>query len=162
MARPTKKAISKAQEASKIIDRLSTEVDANLLIVGTLGGIAAAGGIVPPFTRLLMTVGGAMNVPDIGIDYAQLSAAALSPMALTGGGAAVIFGSALKNYFMQQGDDDAKAEAKAKTIGSTALFASGALEAMLMYKAFSSPDIMKAVIGAPGEIIKGIGAIVPG
>jgi len=65
MARPTKKAISKAQEASKALDRIFAEVDPNLVLAGLLGGTATAGGVIPPFTRLLTTMGGSSQ--DINI-----------------------------------------------------------------------------------------------
>jgi len=158
MVRPTKKAISKAQEASKALDRIFAEVDPNLIIAGFLGGSAAMGGLTPPFTRLLMT----MPTSGAGLisgDYSKLFATigVLGPMNIVG-----IVPSLFALYM---GSNNPVAEAsnyQQRDPGPAALFASGALEAMLMYKAFSTPGLLEAVVKAPAEMIKGVGAIVPG
>jgi len=151
MARPTKKAISKAQEASKALDRIFAEVDPNLILAGLLGGTATAGGIIPPFTRLMMVMG------DSGDDFKILFDAAKAAQFGYSGLGGVLPGlfAIYSGYTSQDGSGT-------KDPGPAALFASGALEAMLMYKAFSSPGLLEAVVKAPAEIIKGVGEIVPG
>jgi len=152
MARPTKKAISKAQEASKALDRIFAEVDPNMILAGLLGGTATAGGIIPPFTRLLVTMGGSSQDIDILMD--ALKAGGYGYMGL---------GGVLPGLFaIYSGYSSDGSSAGSKDPGPAALFASGALEAMLMYKAFSSPEIMKSIIGMPAELLKGVGEIVPG
>jgi len=152
---------------AKTIDRFVNEVDLNLAMVGMLGGVAAYGGILPPFTRLLMTVAGSTGGPDAisaiipDKDKFSVAASYLSPGGFMGAGAGTLIGSLLKNYLESNGTSPEASEALAKQISSTAAFASGALEAMLMYKAFSNPEVMKGVLAMPGEIIKGIGGIVP-
>jgi hypothetical protein len=160
--------MTKKEQWTESLDRFIGELDPNMILCGLMGGMAAYGGIIPPFTRILMTVasasGGPMKVdamiPDK--DKLMIAAAALSPMGLLGGTGATLFGSLLKKQLMEQGTTEQMAETEANKIVATATFCSGALEAMLMYKAFSSPETMKAVIGMPGEILKGIGSIVPG
>jgi len=152
MARPTKKAISKAQEASKALDRIFAEVDPNLILAGLLGGTATAGGIIPPFTRLMMTMGGSGS--DIDILIQGLKA---------GGYGYAGLGGVLPGLFaIYSGYQDRDSSAGNKDPAPGALFASGALEAMLMYKAFSNPELMKTIIGMPAELLKGVGEIVPG
>jgi len=152
MARPTKKAISKAQEASKALDRIFAEVDPNLVLAGLLGGTATAGGIVPPFTRLLVTMGGSSQDIDILINAVKAGGYGYGGLGgVLPGLFAIYSGYSQKDGTTPSGDP-----------GPGALFASGALEAMLMYKAFSNPEVMKAVIGMPAELLKGIGEIVPG
>jgi len=152
MARPTKKAISKAQEASKALDRIFAEVDPNLVLAGLLGGTATAGGVIPPFTRLLTTMGGSSQ--DINLLIQGLQAAQYGYSSLSG----VLPGlfAIYSGYKAQDGSTPAPDPTTA------ALFASGALEAMLMYKAFSNPELMKTIIGMPAELIKGVGEFVPG
>jgi len=155
MARPSKKV--KAEEASKALDRLFAEVDPNLMIVAMLGGSAAAGGLVPPLTRLLMTVGKEPTV--ISEDYAKMfaGAAVLGPGGMITGVLPAIFA-----LYVSQNPTAFGASGNDKDPRPAALFASGALEAMLMYKAFSTPGLLEAVIKAPAEMMKGIGEVVPG
>lgn len=154
MARPSKKAISKAQEASKALDRIFAEVDPQIIIVGFLGGTAAAGGIVPPFTRLLSIV---TSVTDTSADYQRLfeigNVFAYGPGGLIPG---------LFRLYIGEQQREGMSYEDASSPARYALFCSGALEAMLMYKAFSNPEIMKSVLALPGDVLKGIGEIVPG
>lgn len=168
MVRPTKRTVKEAEGWAKTVDRFTTEVDINMVLCGVAGGLASYGGLVPPFTRLLMTIsqmapgGAGIDIgKSVNIDYTH-AAAFLSPMGLVGGGAGYLFGSIVKKQLTDAGTPEAAAEAQAKAITSSALFMSGALEAMLMYKAFSNAEIAKALIAMPGEVLKGIGAIVPG
>ena len=52
-----RKATSKAVEAATAIDKVFEQVDVEVLLAGALGAVAARGGIVPPFTRMLMAIG---------------------------------------------------------------------------------------------------------
>lgn len=108
------------------------------------------GGIIPPFTRLMMVMGGS------GDDYKKLFEVAQAMQFGYSGLGGVIPGL----FALYTGSQSTETGAKDPT--TAALFASGALEAMLMYKAFSSPGLLEAVVKAPAEIIKGVGAIVPG
>ena len=155
MARPSKKAISKAQEASKALDRIFAEVDPNLILAGLLGGTASAGGLIPPFTRLLSVVGEAGTVQDYQTLFEVVKDGGYGYMG-PGGVIPALF--ALYSGLNRDSDNPTPPE----TIGQGALFASGALEAMLMYRAFSNPEVMKSVLALPGDVLKGIGEIVPG
>lgn len=146
MARPSKKAVSKAQEASKALDRIFAEVDPNLLVAGLLGGTATLGGIIPPFTRLMMVMG------DSGADYQKLFDAGATTF---GYGFAGVIPGLFKLYTGSTDSNDPTGGDPTKA----ALFASGALEAMLMYKAFSTPGLLESVVSAPAKIID---AVVPG
>jgi len=149
MARPTKKAISKAQEASKALDRIFAEVDPNLIIAGFLGGTAAAGGLVPPFTRLL-------SITNSGspADYQRLFEIG-NVFAYGPGG---IIPGLFRLYLGEQERAGSPVGSEA-SVAQYALFCSGALEGMLMYKAFSQPGLLEAVITQPAKIVD---AIVPG
>jgi len=154
MARPTKKAVSKAQEASKALDRIFAEVDPNLIIAGFLGGTAAAGGLVPPLTRLLSIVSSSGTSTQ---DYQRLfeigNVFAYGPGGLIPG--------LFRLYLGEQERQGSTASAEA-SIAQYALFCSGALEGMLMYNAMKNPEVLKGIIGMPAEILKGMGEIVPG
>jgi hypothetical protein len=154
MARPSKKAANKAQEASKALDRIFAEVDPQLAAAGLLGGMAAVGGIVPPFTRLL-----SMLAPGTDKDVVSAQDRIIQILGFPGpnGEPPGIIGLLMGG----QGGSNATG-GPVMSVEAWALFASGALEGMLMFKAFSSPEIMKAVIGMPAEMLKGIGEIVPG
>jgi len=149
MARPTKKAVSKAQEASKALDRIFAEVDPNLIIAGFLGGTAAAGGLVPPFTRLLSITGS-----GTAGDYQRLFDVA-SVFGLGPGG---VIPGLFRLYLGEQERAGQPVDSSA-AVAQYALFCSGALEGMLMYKAFSSPGLLEAVVTQPAKIVD---AIVPG
>jgi hypothetical protein len=151
MARPSKKAVSKAQEASKALDRIFAEVDPNLILAGLLGGTATAGGVIPPFTRLMMTMGGSAD--DLNILFEAVKA---------GGYGYWGPGGILPGLFAIYSGYSSDGSSEPKKPEPGALFCSGALEAMLMYKAFSTPGLLEAVVKAPAEIIKGVGEIVPG
>lgn len=165
MARKT----TDTEKAAEILDRFTNEIDVNMLLCGALGGLAAYGGIVPPFTRLLMLMSGATAIPSelsnlIKTDYekAQVVVTALGSGALMGGFAGTLIGLFVKRQLEDGGMPAEQAEIKAGEITTTATFCSGALEGMLMYKAMSNTEIMKSVIAMPGQILKGIGEIVPG
>ena len=164
----SKAAKKKKESTAAILDRFVTEIDINMVMCGLSGGIAAYGGLVPPFTRLLMTFnnlmpGGVGFEISKSVDFDHRNVAAfMSPGGMLGSGAGFLFGSILKKQLTESGTPEALAEAQAKTITSSAIFMSGALEAMLMYKEFSNPEVAKAIISAPAEIIKGVGSVVPG
>lgn len=157
-----------AEKAAEILDRFTNEIDVNMLLCGALGGLAAYGGIVPPFTRLLMMTSAASGGMDLGgllkNDYekAAVIVSAMTPGALLGGFAGTLIGVFIKRQLEDSGMSSDAAEIKAAEITQTATFASGALEGMLMYKAMSQPGVIQSVIGMPAEILKGLGAVVPG
>jgi len=152
MARPTKKAISKAQEASKALDRIFAEVDPNLIIAGFLGGTAAAGGLIPPLTRLL-----SMTSSVSTQDYDRL----FQIGNVFGYGPGGIIPGLFRLYLGEQERAGSPIPTEA-SVAQYALFCSGALEGMLMYNAMKNPEVLKSIIGMPAEILKGIGEIVPG
>lgn len=160
--------VTRQQKALDNLDKFIGELDPNLLLVGLLGGIAAYNGIIPPFTRLLMMTsqasGGvaAGNLIKSDWDKAALAITAAGPTVLTGGGFATVFGLLLKNQFKNEGMTATAARQKAAEISQNGMFCSGALEAMMMFKAMSQPGLLEAVVRAPAEMLKGVGEIVPG
>jgi len=160
--------VTREQKALDSLDKFIGELDPNLILVGLLGGLAAYGGIIPPFTRLLMMTsqasGGisAGNLIKSDWDKAALAITAAGPTLLTGGGFGTVFGLLLKNQLQDQGMAPATAKQKAAEISQNAMFCSGALEAMMMFKAMSQPGLLEAVVRAPAEMLKGVGEIVPG
>jgi hypothetical protein len=148
MPRPSKKASQKAQDASRALDRIFAEVDPNLIIAGFLGGSAAAGGIVPPFTRLLMTGNSAAGNDVLAAINKTVTVFGYGPGGIIPG---------LFALYMNTGDASGTVTKADPT--TYALFCSGALEAMLMFKAFAVPGLLESVITAPAKIID---AVVPG
>lgn len=149
MARPSKKAISKAQETSKALDRIFAEVDPNLILAGFLGGTAAAGGLLPPFTRLL-SITNSGSPADYQRVYEIANVFGYGPGGIIPGLFRLYLGESER-----QGSPVSSDESPAKY----ALFCSGALEGMLMYKAFATPGLLEAVITQPAKIVD---AVVPG
>jgi len=127
------KPVSKAMERAEIADKLLAQIDPEVLLCGALGAVATAGGIVPPLTRLLMSVGG--NT-DLGSDIANKAATAWYDVAQFG--SPVLF--ALGLTF---GEDSAPAaQAKAST---QAVIAAGAMEGMMMMAFMKNPAAMESL-----------------
>ena len=142
-------------------------VDPMMALCMALGGSAASAGFTPPLTRLFNIVGGAAGI-DINADGAAFAqkydtwkqnkqfwlGGKGSPSRWFLGGLYDII-----NPPPELSDTD---EVKATQTYKFGMFCAGALEAALMYRVMQSPEIMKAVIAAPAEILKGVGEIVPG
>jgi len=122
-----KKAQTKAQARVEMLDRLLDEVDPEVLLAGTLGAIAAAGGITPPLTRMLMAIG--TNGSGLAEDYKTLL--------IAGTGIGPIWAVA-SHLFSQDGSTE-------KPPSNTAIAASGALEAMLMMTLVKNPATIEAI-----------------
>ena len=131
---PRKKAASKAVEAADIADKLLAQIDAEVLLAGALGAVATAGGITPPLTRLLMSIGG--NV-DLGSDITNKAAQTWYDVAQWG--SPILF--ALGVSFGESGGSQDKS-VKATT---QAVVAAGAMEAMMMMAFMKNPNAMSAL-----------------
>ena len=152
MARPTKKAISKAQEASKALDRIFAEVDPNLILAGLLGGTATAGGIIPPFTRLMVTMGGSSQ--DIDMLINALKAGGYGYAGLGG----VLPG--LFAIYSGYSNKEPTTSGRSRSRAHCSLAVPSRLCSCT--KRSRNPELMKTIIGMPAELLKGVGEIVPG
>lgn len=145
-----------AVEWGDIINKTFSEVNAAELLAGIMGGTAASGGVIPPFTRLLMMFGGSNggNASDINADLVSLWAITVNPVSA---------GMALWSFIFGGGLGGGSSTPPTKEeVTKAALFASGFMEGMLMYNVMKNPTVLTTLIQQPAEIAKAIGEIVPG
>lgn len=154
--------MAKSQITADAIDKVFAEVDPMAAVCGLLGGIAASNGIVPPLTRLLMMFGGAFGSSDGlkgDLQTASQNAAigaAFNPIAVS---------PAIWTYIgsLFAGQSEAKDQTTKDALSAKmGLFASGALEGILMYELMQHPELLQTIIKQPAEMLKGLGEIVPG
>jgi len=155
MARINKKAQKEAEEARSIVDRLLSNLNPGEISIALLGGTASMFGITPPFTRLLMMVSGAAGGDPKSQEPAFWDAWKVAvPM------------FAVFDWLIKKPDGSYNPPPDGITkedIGhAVALFSSGALEAVLMYRAMSNPEVVTTALKMPAELLKGVGEIVPG
>lgn len=117
----------------EIADKLIQDIDAEVILAGLLGGTAAATGITPPLTRMLMIFNENLNKDH----YALLTAV------IPGGHLLESGWRSLQGVLGLGGESE-----KPEDPNYIALFASGALEAMLMMSLMKNP----AFIGAVGNV----------
>jgi len=124
-----RKAIETPVEA---IDKLVSDLDAEVLLAGGLGAIAASRGIVPPFTRMLSAFNANLNTDDI-------KSIALTSAVSPWGGIGSVWASLAAGLAGRREDG---------TVVSPdvyALAASGALEAMLMMSLVKNPGFLEII-----------------
>jgi hypothetical protein len=147
-----RKAVKK-EKITEILDRFLGETDPMVPIVGILGATATLGGVTPPFTRLLGVFTQGSGTGGIGMDYTNI-------IALLGGMQGIATWAPFniaKMLFGGGGDGEPQ-----PTAAIWGLAASGALEAMLMWRVMGNPEILTTIIKAPAEMVKAVGEIVPG
>jgi len=145
MANYKKKAPSKAEARVETIEKLLDRMDPLTVTAMLLGGTAAYCGIVPPLTQLLRAFS----------DNTELGNILTEKGIAQGGEGAGPIKWVLDYITGSAGDDSSATPNKYLQYG---LFASGALEAMIMITLVKNP----ATVTALGEAIKGVGEIVPG
>ena len=135
------------------IDDILGKLDPLEMAIMILGGTAAMNGIVPPLTQLLRTMGG------IGA----------SNLGGSGTGVTVGYGipwmsglSILDAMSKEPGASEAQAKVISEGDVRLGLFCSGAVEAMIMYNFVKNPKAVESLLAMPGQILHGIGEIVPG
>ena len=133
MSRPVAKKKDIKEKWVDVADRLISDIDAEVILAGLLGGTAAATGITPPLTRMLM----------IFNDTLDSDHQALLTSIIPGGHLLESGWRSLQGILGLGGDPD-----KPEDPSYIALFASGALEAMLMMSLMKNP----AFIGAVGNV----------
>jgi len=124
------------------LDKLLAEVDPIKASAMLLGGTAAANGIVPPFTRLLLAGGNEVVGEDVK------NAILLLPLGL----GPALFGWALTR-------EDSARETPQQTTTRLALFCSGAVEVYLLAELFGNPEFMKLLGGVAQSgfgLLKGV------
>lgn len=142
----TTKGPKKNQTAGDLLRDRINALDPMQATVMLLGGTASACGIVPPMTQLLSLMNG-----QKGIDNWQL-AGAISPPA------AVIAGF-LKD--VMDPNTQTSVSPTEETLKILGLFASGAVEAAIMYALVTNPETFKALISLPGQAMEGLGKLMP-
>ena len=149
--KPTKAQKEKAS-ASEVIDRIFAEVDPEVLLAGLLGGIAAKGGLTPPFTSLLMSLSGDEGIANNLVDKFKLVYAAGSP-ALAWYTATDYLVNLLKDK------REGNAQENEATVAASAIVASGAFEGMLMMTFAKNPEFQKTVYNMLSSGTSGLGAL---
>jgi len=154
MARPNKKALSKAQAQRQIVRQWLDKLPPDTAAAAVLCGTASLAGFTPPFTRLLAMASSSSNAEkDPGKDFSDFWKV-ISP------------GYALIDWLVgpegQEYSYPTDAETANKWFRSIGLFSMAALEGAIMYNAMKNPEVLTTMIKAPAEIMKGIGEIVPG
>jgi len=160
-----KKAPTKAQTRVDMLDKLVKEIDPEVILAGALGAIAAQGGVVPPLTKILLTVQsiGQVNV-DLGLgsksddsvfsDWFNIVKIA-SPISWLSGppsvgeavtdtwkyGSPLLFILGLSNAGMTE-------DQKGSVTKMRGVMASAALEGMIVMTAVKNPEVQKAVFDA--------------
>lgn len=117
-----------------ILDKLLSDIDAEVLLAGALGAVAASGGITPPLTRILMVFSEGVNV-DLGA--ANAAASTWYDVAKWGSPLAFILGPDV-TFGSDKKDNET-------VIKMRALMASGALEAMMMMSLAKNPGAIEAI-----------------
>ncbi len=165
MAKPVKGIESKAEA----LDRLVAELDPQLLLAGALGAVAVKGGLIPPFTRMLMAIsnlGGSVDVALAAIDkdYQDNKTKymdAFSALSFTGGLIPGIFGTIF--FQSEKGNPSwenptpvpvniAQVSAAEAMRG---MMAAGALEAMMMMAFMQNPKAIETVTSLVKEAAGG-------
>jgi len=137
---PKRKSMEVKETKADIVDKLVGELEGDVLLAGALGAVAAAGGIVPPFTSLLSAI---PNGSTAAFDAWKAVAIAGSPVLTI----AEWFG------WLQTGDTSGK------PIAQYAIAASGALEAMMMMTLMKNPATIEAIGNAVSGVGKTAGAL---
>jgi len=159
-----RKAVSNAQTKADVIDKIFSQVDAEVILVGALGAVASAGGIVGPFTKLMQTMSsfGGLGLADSLVDGASKVASetdwwniakVMSPISWVTG--VPDFGKAASETITAASPlawvltgSATTAEEVSKQVQMRALMASGAIEAMIMMTLVKNPKTFEAIAGA--------------
>jgi len=141
------KPLARTQEAATVIDKLVAEIDPQVLLAGALGAVAVKGGMIPPFTRLLMAMGsfdGDMTL--LSSDYAENKDKylnAFSAMSWYGGLVPGILGTIFFQSEKAQPDGTTASATAAESMRGA--MAAGMLEAMMMMAFMQNPGAMDLV-----------------
>lgn len=138
------------QDTVGVLQRLFEKGDPLLASAMILGATAAYGGLTPPFTRLLKAFAEGNISSDLEGAAQSVSFGVLGGIGVVPG---LLFGWIFK-------EDDSETEKRAK-VSAAALAAAGAVEVYLMAQIMKQPEVLKSIIAAPAEVLKGIGEIVP-
>lgn len=143
---PAVKSSKKDTSAIGLLKDRINALDPMQASVMILGGTAAACGIVPPMTQMLSLMNG-----KSGVDNWQL-AGSISPPA-------AVISTFLKDMF--DPNTQTSLSPTEETLKILGLFASGAVEACVMYALVTNPETFKALIALPGQAMEGAGKILP-
>jgi len=157
------KPVSRTQGAVDMVDKLLAEMDPQVLLAGALGAVAVKGGIIPPFTRMLMAMSSMGGITDglaaLDKDYAENKSKYLDVMTLGswfGGGIPGILGTIL--FQSEKTVDGTTVTASTDQVNAAeamrGAMAAGALEAMMMMAFMQNPGSMELV----GKVIDKVGS----
>jgi len=136
------KRTAKAQTKKDYVDEVLSRVDPLHAAVMILGGTAAAYGITPPMTALLMAFSGQ------GGPVGDLWHLITTP------------GYQLLEEWHQklwnEAPDPQRAKGQAREL---AAFCAGAVEAAIMYALVSNPETLKTMLAIPGQAMTGVGKL---
>lgn len=148
-----KKAVSRMETHADLVDKIFAQVDPEIVAAGLLGAVAARGGLVPPFTQLLMSMSTEGGVAE-SMKQTWMDVAKLGSVGWMAGEFALMNLQTLLGLFVKP---DATEAEKKVVISSSAIMASGMMEGMLMMAVMKGPIGQKLIEGALGG--NGLGAI---
>lgn len=156
---PRKKAANARETRADVLDKIFAQVSPVEASMGVLGAIATRGGLVPPFTRLMMAITNE-GAEEVAKDYAALMLKIGSPLYAWQSSEYGFFGN-LMSLFSKLNPDGSQKSADQQDIDSrsAAAMAMGAAEYMLMYNFASNPEFQKRVFDLMSGSAGGLGAI---
>lgn len=131
---------------ASVVDAIFAKVEPIEAAAVVLGGTAAACGIVPPFTRMLMSMG----------DVKAEDMMKLIPIAIPGG----LIGLTI-SQILSQPDEPEQPSQKEAWKATTGLFCAGGLEALIVLRAASNPAFMTAAGNVAAASIEALGKMIP-
>jgi hypothetical protein len=162
--------MTKPNPNAEILANVLQKMDPMELTIMILGGTAAANGIVPPMTRLLLSFVGNDSTAATNIQKDITSATGtligsylvtfLTPW-LIPVSSILGWGGKRSEYIQDPLPLPATDDEKKQQSAAVGLFCSGAVEALIMYKLVSNPETFKALISLPGQVVQGVGSLIP-
>ena len=162
--------MTKLNPNAEVLAEILEKMDPMELTIMILGGTAAANGIVPPMTRLLLSFVGNDSTASANIQKDITTATGslvgsylvtfLTPW-LIPVSSILGWGGSRRSVLPEPVPLPATLEEKKQQSAAVGLFCSGAVEALIMYKLVSNPETFKALIALPGQVVQGVGSLVP-
>jgi len=136
-----------AKTVVNLTDKLFKEVDATVFLAGVMGATAAAAGLTPPLTKLLMVLNDTVD----NTDWAKVAAM------LTGPGLMIYGWEALFNgFFPNNAPVDETAEDKKKRVALLGCMAAGFMEGMIMMELVKNKEMMARVMDISSKLASSV------
>jgi len=139
------------EELAATLDRFVGQLDPGLSVAMLSMGLASAGGIVPPFTRMLIATS-----DYEAHDYVDIAAQIVSPAYFVSKLEYNTFMSIIRGALGGSDEEHGKSD-----IASSTMFFAGMAEMYLLAQLFSNPEFMKGLMGAASSgvgLLKGVAA----